>query len=56
MEAGDRMLLRCEGGPGRSRLVHYPPPVERPEPGGTYVLVDDGPPEQWWYEWVPDVR
>jgi hypothetical protein len=47
------MLLACDGGPSMSRLVHWPPPVEIPDRGGMYVLVDDGPPEAWRYEWVP---
>jgi hypothetical protein len=54
MEQGERMLVPCEGGPSRSRLVRYPPPLEIEENGGTYVLVDDGPPEYWRYEFVPD--
>ena len=47
------MLIRCEGGPSMSRLVRYPPPVEVEEDTGMYVLVDDGPPETWWYAFVP---
>ena len=47
------MLVRCEGGPSTSRLVRYPPPVEIEETAGVYVLVDDGPPHQWWYDFVP---
>ena len=54
MEPGDRMLTRCEGGPSISRLVRYPPPVEIEETTGVYVLVDEGPPDQWWYDFVPD--
>ena len=50
------MLLPCEGGPCRSRLVRYPPPFEIEEAGGVYVLVDDGPPEEWSYSFVPDER
>ncbi len=42
MEHGQRMLIRCEGGPSQSRLVRYPPPVEVEESEGLYVLVDDG--------------
>ena len=50
---GDRMLIKCQGGgPSRSRLVYYPPPLEVPERGGMYVLVDDGPAEDWRYDWV----
>jgi hypothetical protein len=48
------MLIRCEGGPSISRLVRYPPPLEVEERGGVYVLVDDGPPHEWWYDFVPD--
>ena len=49
------MLIRCEGGPSMSRLVRYPPPLEIVEETGLYVLVDDGPPQTWWYEFVPRV-
>lgn len=51
---GDRILIACEGGPSTSRLVHHPPPIEIPERGGLYVLVDDGPPGDWRYHWVPE--
>ena len=54
MEPGERMLVPCEGGPSQSRLVRYPPPLEIEEVDGTYVLVDDGPPERWRYTFVPD--
>lgn len=53
MEPGQRMLIRCEGGPSQSRLARFPPPVEVEEDEGLYVLVDDGPPEGWWYQFVP---
>jgi len=52
MEAGERMLLWCDGGPSISRLERYPPPLEVPVAGGIYVLVDDGGPEQWHYEFT----
>lgn len=52
-EHGERLLIRCEGGPTQSRLVHHPPPLEIDERGGTYVLVDDGPVETWRYVFVP---
>lgn len=52
MEAGERMLLPCDGGPSQSRLVRYPPPLEIDEHDGRYVLVDGGPPEQWRYQFV----
>jgi hypothetical protein len=50
------MLIRCEGGPSPGRLVAVPPPLEIEERAGLYVLVDDGPPELWWYEFVPNER
>lgn len=52
VQDGDRMLIRCNGGPSISRLVRYPPPLEIEERGGVYVLVDDGPPELWRYEFI----
>jgi hypothetical protein len=48
------MLIPCEGGRSISRLVTYPPPVEIDTDAGMYVLVDDGPPEHWRYEFVPE--
>ncbi len=54
MEPGERMLLWCDGGPAISRLARFPPPLEVAVDGGVYVLVDDGPPQQWHYEFVPD--
>jgi hypothetical protein len=47
------MLIPCRGGPSTSRLAFFPPPLEVEERDGTYVLVDDGPPETWRYEFVP---
>jgi hypothetical protein len=35
-----------------SRLETFPPRLEIEEPHGTYVLRDDGPPEQWRYLFV----
>lgn len=52
IEPGDRMLVWCEGGPSRSRLVTFPPPLEIEERGGVYVLVDEGRPQEWRYEFV----
>ena len=54
VEPGERMLLWCEGGPNVGRATHYPPPLEIHVDGGTYVLVDDGAPEQWRYISVSD--
>lgn len=53
-EDGERMFIPCDGGPSWSRLVRFPPPLEIDEPDGLYVLVDDGPPEQWRYQFVPN--
>jgi hypothetical protein len=53
VERGERMLIPCDGGPSRSRLERFPPPLEVEETDGTYVLVDDGPPERWRYRFVP---
>ena len=55
VEPGERMFIPCEGGPSTSRLVRFPPPVEVEEHDGVYVLIDDGPPEQWKYLFVPRV-
>ncbi len=49
------MLVPCVGGPSVSRLVRYPPPLEIAEQGGAYVLVDEGPPEHWRYDFVDEV-
>ena len=56
VESGDRMLIWCEGGPSIGRAVLYPPPLELEADDGMYVLVDDGPPEQWQYVFVPADR
>ena len=48
------MFISCEGGPSVSRLERFPPPLEIEERGGLYVLVDDGPFEEWRYVFVPD--
>lgn len=52
LRPGDRMFIRCEGGPCLSRLEYFPPELERAERGGTYVLVDEGEPEDWLYLFV----
>jgi hypothetical protein len=54
IEPGDRMLIRCEGGPSRSRLERYPPALEVAERDGVYVLQDEGEPAEWWYLFVPN--
>ena len=56
MDDGDRMLIPCVGGPSTSRLVRYPPPHEIDEHGGIYVLVDEGLPSMWHFEFVPSDR
>jgi hypothetical protein len=46
------MLLWCEGGPSVGRATTYPPPPEIAVVGGMYVLVDDGPVEEWSYLFI----
>jgi hypothetical protein len=53
IRAGDRVFVHCEGGPCLSRLEHFPPQLEVEERGGTYVLVDEGEPQDWRYVFVP---
>ncbi len=48
------MFVWCDGGPSPGRAVTYPPPLEIVVEGGVYVLVDDGPPERWRYEFARD--
>jgi hypothetical protein len=54
MGPGDRMFLWCVGGPAVGRAVVFPPPLEIDVDGGMYVLIDDGSPETWRYEFVAD--
>ncbi|HEV3225804.1 MAG TPA: hypothetical protein VGZ52_03185 [Acidimicrobiales bacterium] len=54
---GERMLIPCEGGPGLSRLVHYPPPLEIEEgTDGVYVLDERTTPHgtEYAYVYVPN--
>lgn len=44
------MLIPCRGGPSAWRTATFPPPVEVVLVEGVYVLVDDGAPETWRYE------
>ncbi len=53
LEAGDRMIIRCEGGPSSSRLELFPPRLEVEERDGMYVLCDQGPRDEWFYDFVP---
>jgi len=53
LEPGDRMFIPCEGGPAWMRLVDYPPPLELVARDGMYVLVDDGPVDEWRYRFLP---
>jgi hypothetical protein len=48
------MMIRCVGGPTPWRAATFPAPVEVDVDDGVYVLVDDGPPEAWAYEFVAD--
>jgi hypothetical protein len=51
---GDRMMIRCVGGSNAWRATTFPPPVEFEVDDGVYVLVDEGPPDTWAYEFVAD--
>jgi hypothetical protein len=53
LQPGDRFLVRCEGGPSAYRLEAFPPKLEIEERDGMYVLVDDGPRDDWRYVFVP---
>lgn len=48
------MLIWCEGGPSMGRAVQFPPPLEIGVEGGMYILVDDGPLEEWHDQFVSD--
>jgi hypothetical protein len=56
MDDGDRMLIPCRGGPTAWRAATFPPPLEiaidGAPLGGVYVLIDDGPVEEWSYQFV----
>ncbi len=54
VDVGERMLLWCEGGPSIGRATTYPPPLEIAVDGGMYVLVDDGPVEEWCYRFIEE--
>ena len=47
------MLIPCQGGPTGWRAATFPPPLEFETDGGMYVLLDDGAPDGWSYEFVP---
>jgi hypothetical protein len=53
LQRGDRMYIRCEGGPSNSRLEAFPPRLEIDESGGMYTLIDVGAREDWYYIFVP---
>ena len=48
------MFVWCEGGPAIARTVVFPPPSEFDAEGGLYVLVDEGEPATWRYEFVAE--
>jgi hypothetical protein len=50
---GDRVFIRCVGGPCLSRLETFPPRLEIQEKTGLYVLVNEGPLDAWSYQFVP---
>jgi hypothetical protein len=49
---GELMLIPCEGGLTAWRTGTFPPAVEFDVDDGVYVLVDDGSPELWWYQFI----
>ena len=53
LQTGDRLFIRCDGGPCASRLEWFPPRLEIEENDGMYVLDDDGPRDRWCYVFVP---
>jgi len=53
LDVGDRIFIPCEGGPASTRLESFPPRLEVEERDGLYVLMDDGPRDQWRYLFVP---
>jgi hypothetical protein len=53
LQPGDRFFVLCEGGPSMTRLEAFPPRLEVEEDDGVYVLVDDGPRDEWRYVFVP---
>jgi len=52
MRDGEPMMIPCRGGPTGWRTATFPPPLEVEINAGVYVLVDDGQPECWMYEFV----
>ena len=54
MVEGEPMMIRCEGGPTAWRTAIFPPAGELPVHDGIYVLVDDGSPELWWYQFISE--
>ncbi len=52
-QPGERIFVRCEGGPCLSRLVESPAPLEIEDAGGLYVLDDAGGHDDWVYVWIP---
>lgn len=52
MRDDEPMMIPCRGGPTGWRTATFPPPLEFEVDAGVYVLVDDGPPECWMYEFV----
>jgi hypothetical protein len=53
LEVGDRLFIPCENGPAATRLETFPPRLEIEERDGMYVLIDDGPRDDWRYQFVP---
>ena len=56
VRVGDRIFVQCDGGPCTSRLETFPPRLEIVETGGLYVLIDEGPIDDWKYQFLTSDR
>ncbi len=56
VRVGDRIFVQCDGGPCTSRLETFPPRLEIEETGGLYVLIDEGPIDDWKYQFLTSDR
>ena len=54
LRPGDLMFIGSEGGQCISRLEAFPPDWKLQKKGDLYLLDDDGPLEEWLYQFVPN--
>jgi hypothetical protein len=54
MAEEEPMMIRCGGGATAWRTATFPPAVELVVDDGVYVVVDDGSPELWWYQFISE--